>query len=122
MEACRSIFHSCYLPSGCYTSNEGVGAVALSRRPCENNCQHCHRVEERSLHSVRAAHLLMDDSTTEEIKSLSLQHLQEYQLQDPVLAGVHAWMESGQQPGWGKVSDLNKETKALHSHWQGFQL
>lgn len=35
-------------------------ANALSRQPCTGSCRHCHWVEERSLHLVRAAHLLED--------------------------------------------------------------
>lgn len=115
-----------------------TNADALSRRPCEEEeCQYCHRVEQRDAATLVVAALRdtpADDnngppdssnvgpqvlSTTRDdgFEDIDQEQLRLNQSQDPVLSRVQDWLGAGQRPAWPAVSALDTETKALYSQW-----
>ncbi|CAK1598545.1 unnamed protein product [Parnassius mnemosyne] len=86
-------------------------AVALSRRPCPEDCKHCTRQEGKEVVSVR---MLRTDQLSNEWKD-SLQHAQQ---EDSDIKPILEWMKaSAPKPKWSDVSAMSSTTKSYWAQW-----
>jgi hypothetical protein len=79
-------------------------ADGLSRRPCNKDCSHCLRKEDKDV--VNCSLIGFDVTGIDWVSE---------QAKDDNLARVREWIESGNVPEWEQVSG---ETSCLKSYWQ----
>lgn len=83
-------------------------ADALSRRPCQDECKHCSRLEER--HTTVARTTVVDDSWQPE-------ELQKDQENDPILKIILEWKSKGSKPVWEDVAAHSQTVKSYWAQW-----
>lgn len=83
-------------------------ADALSRRPCQQNCSHCSRLEEKE------AGLLQIKVVNEE---WCQGRIQEQQESDPDLKRIREWMSANSRPTWQEVSSSSPSLKSYWAQW-----
>ncbi|ROT72619.1 hypothetical protein C7M84_008980 [Penaeus vannamei] len=89
-------------------------ADSLSRRPCEPECQHCLRREERV--ACRQLQVWGDSVDAEE-------RWRQVQREDDDLTPLIKWMEaSPERPGWPQVTAESPVTKHLWQQWAMLRL
>jgi hypothetical protein len=83
-------------------------AEALSRRPCQENCSHCHKVDNRAeIKQIRAI-------TTVAAAGWDPAALRTEQLDDPDIGPILQELETGQRPEWKDIADCSPTYK---SYW-----
>ena len=91
-------------------------ADALSRRPCKDDCKHCHRVEKvQSMVTVNTVKIDIPDDWNKEI-------LRKEQLDDKDIGPILRAKEKGTRPEWKDVSDKSIELKALWAQWDSLRI
>ena len=84
-------------------------ADALSRRPCDEECKHCSRQEEKQATVLR---------TTVAIDSWQDTEVSKEQDEDPDLKQIKQWKLSGQgRPTWQDVAPMSKNIKTYWAQW-----
>ncbi|POS82770.1 hypothetical protein EPUL_005785, partial [Erysiphe pulchra] len=94
-----------------FKSPEGShgNADALSRRPCEINCQHCSRQEEKAASVMRTT--VVDDHWLNA-------ELAKDQEEDPELKYILNWKTNQEErPSWQEVANLSRSVKAYWAQW-----
>jgi len=87
-------------------------ADGLSRRPCEESCKHCLRVEEQEgLQYIRQCKVLPDEGWSKD-------ELRKEQAGDPILMKIIEAVKHGKRPEWEEISGEPPIAKAYWAQWQ----
>jgi hypothetical protein len=86
-------------------------ADTLSRRPCQEKCAHCHKVEARAdvkqVQAIAALPAVSWDPVT----------LRTEQLNDPDIGPILQEVETGEQPEWKDIADRSPKYKSSWAQW-----
>ncbi|KAJ8980830.1 hypothetical protein NQ317_018410 [Molorchus minor] len=88
-------------------------ADALSRRPCPEDCKHCHKVEAKEA-AVRRTTVLDDNWQIEKIKI--------DQENDPELKHIMTWKKEGRRPTWAEIARYSPVLKSYWAQWNSLDL
>ena len=79
-------------------------ADALSRRPCNDECKYCIRMEGKEINNqCFQVRFQIDDTWSDEV-------IRDEQLKDDI-GPILRWMEEGKKPDWHEISELSPATK-----------
>ena len=100
-------------------------ADGLSRRPGQE-CWHCEHQEHKEKtvdqgcpgHKVCALTFELSGSTREWCESWSIDQIQEWQKEDPDIARVLTWVETGRKPTW---KDVQQESPTTRIYWSMYE-
>jgi hypothetical protein len=113
-------------------------ADGLSRRPCNPECKHCQRQEDREVTEVRAVttshsdalkpppaapaapHAVPEDEAWH--PRMSVTELRQKQAADPALGQVHDWLESRRRPPWQEAKNGGPDLRIYWSIWDQLTL
>ncbi|KAJ8978840.1 hypothetical protein NQ317_012044, partial [Molorchus minor] len=88
-------------------------ADALSRRPCPEDCKHCHKVEAKEA-AVRRTTVLDDNWQIEKIKI--------DQENDAELKHIMTWKKEGRRPIWAEIARYSPVLKSYWAQWNSLDL
>ncbi|KAI5753631.1 hypothetical protein M8J77_001985 [Diaphorina citri] len=91
-------------------------ADALSRRPCNLDCKHCTRMEDKQIVTdVRLISVEPEPGWTND-------ELRKEQLEDDDISPVLTWKEREEKPRWKDISDKSEVTKSYLTQWDSLIL
>ncbi|KAI5743998.1 hypothetical protein M8J77_024652 [Diaphorina citri] len=91
-------------------------ADALSRRPCNPDCKHCTRMEDKQIVTdVRLISVEPEPGWTND-------ELRKEQLEDDDISPVLTWKEREEKPRWKDISNKSEVTKSYLTQWDSLIL
>jgi len=91
-------------------------ADALSRRPCDEGCRHCSKLEGQSKMEC------VNRCVSLPCEKWSKDNLRKEQLDDPTLTKIMSALEKGVRPEWDEVSGESPMVKAYWAQWSSFEV
>ena len=91
-------------------------ADALSRRPCNDECKYCIRMEGKEINNqCFQVRFQIDDTWSDEV-------IRDEQLKDDDIGPILRWMEEGKKPDWQEISELSPATKSYWAQWDSLRV